>query len=70
VKTIRDFPAFPPMARLPHGNIPKEVLQYLLDTSRWKNQFVADLREVVNTYHPSRGEVRLAKMLLGEQGDE
>ena len=36
------------------------------DLERWFVGFEKELREVIKIYHPARGEVALAKEILGE----
>lgn len=43
---LKDFPKFPPMAQIPEGDIPIVVLQYLLNSDKWKETFEKELREM------------------------
>ena len=58
---LKDFPKL--------GNETKshiELCEILEKVAEWKEAFEEQLKEVIKIYHPARGEVALAKEILGE----
>lgn len=64
--SLKNFPKFP-MAQLLEANIPTEVLQYLLDANKWKEDFEKQLTEMLETYEK---EAQWGKLLTDFSPEE